>query len=174
MSRVSIIGRARVLIGDIHIADPGNNIEVILTILWILKIRTVIYRIWQQFVTVQKTSSAVLYKNQHNNTRQARQSCPILDKGKQGRCQIWDCTVTGLCRIPYNSFNIAPGETESETFYLKSYFRFWSPWWSPSPASVPAAAPAAAACSVPPANKIRANSPALYPNIYHPNILTFL
>ena len=47
-----------------------------------------LYRIRQHFVTFQKPTPASLYKSRHNNTRQAGQSCRILDKGKQGRCWI--------------------------------------------------------------------------------------
>ena len=51
-------------------------------------------------MTVQKPTPTVLYKNRHNIARKAGQSCRILDKGKQGRCRLLDCTVTGgLCRI---------------------------------------------------------------------------
>ena len=64
-----------------------------------------LYRIRQHFMTVQ--TPAVLYNNQHNDTRQAGKSYRIFDKGKQGRCRIWDFTVTGLCRILYNSSNIS-------------------------------------------------------------------
>ena len=33
----------------------------------------------------------------HNDTKQARQRCPYLHKGKQGRCPVQDCTETGMC-----------------------------------------------------------------------------
>ena len=58
-----------------------------------------LYRNRQHFVTVLKPKPAVLCKNSHNNTKQAGQSCRILDKGKQGRCRFLDCTVTGFCRV---------------------------------------------------------------------------
>ena len=45
----------------------------------------------------QKLTPAVMYKDWHNNTRQAGQSCQILDKG---RCWIWNCTeADGSFRI---------------------------------------------------------------------------
>ena len=41
-----------------------------------------------------------------SSSRQAGQSCRILDKGKQGRGRFLDCNVTGLCQIlPYCRFS---------------------------------------------------------------------
>ena len=52
-----------------------------------------VYRTRQHFVCSAKTDTTT------NNIRQARQSCRILHKGKQGRCRILDCNETGLCRV---------------------------------------------------------------------------